>query len=219
MLLLWIGNEISGWPSTSSSRSSPSAFVWAESTENRDLRSDATSSRDESSLWRCGEGGFGGGGWRARRRRRNVCFRLPADSLKTERSIFGVKSSSPPAEARDDEEDGEREEQWERARSSDWDKTRVSINGKDSADKRSPEPPMRLWLLFPRFPSSMEVTTVNTSDANDGSTRAFNFNCSLWLAFRFALSNYRLNRLYQCNLNIRISFYGPGRGPYRWVNM
>lgn len=45
----------------------------------------------------------------AKRRRKKVCFRLPADSLKTERSILGVKSSVSALEGEGEEEHKARE--------------------------------------------------------------------------------------------------------------
>lgn len=62
----------------------------------------------------------------AKRRREKVCLRLPADSLKTERSILGVKSSVSAL-------DGEgMEEHKERERSSGWERTLRSTTGIDS---------------------------------------------------------------------------------------
>ena len=63
----------------------------------------------------------------ARRRREKVCLRLPADSLKTERSILGVDTSAVSVRRRWGEE-----EQKERERSSDWERWRRSIRGRDS---------------------------------------------------------------------------------------
>ena len=62
----------------------------------------------------------------AKRRRKNVCLRLPADSLKTERSILGVKSSVSALEGKGEEEHKERE------RSSGWESRRRSTTGIDS---------------------------------------------------------------------------------------
>lgn len=54
----------------------------------------------------------------ARRRREKVCLRLPADSLKTERSILGVETSSS-SSFWEEVVVETREEQRERERSSD----------------------------------------------------------------------------------------------------
>lgn len=76
-----------------------------------------------------GEEWWGWGRWlrgAARRRREKVCLRLPADSLKTERSILGVKSSVSALEGEGEEEHKERE------RSSGWEMRRRSTTGIDS---------------------------------------------------------------------------------------
>jgi len=65
----------------------------------------------------------------ARRRREKVCLRLPADSLKTERSILGVETSAVSVWRRWREEE---EEQKERERSSGWERCRRSIRRRDS---------------------------------------------------------------------------------------
>lgn len=54
-------------------------------------------------------------------------MRLPADSLKTERSIWGMTRSE-----KEEEEEEAVVEQWERAWRSDWERNRRSTTGIDS---------------------------------------------------------------------------------------
>lgn len=68
----------------------------------------------------------------ARRRREKVCLRLPADSLKTERSILGVETSTSSLFWEAVVAESRREEQIERERSSDCVRRRRSINGRES---------------------------------------------------------------------------------------